>query len=68
MRLPWWVIFDSPQTTSPSSNFAPNCTSAVVEGTIWPRTASTRLVARTASSKLPPMISVRAAMNRLPKE
>ena len=35
-------------------------------GTTWPRTARTRLIFRTASSKSPPSIAVMAAMSRLP--
>ena len=50
-----------------SSVFAQRVTLASVEGMIWPRTASTRLVWRIASSKLPTTPDI-ATMNRFPKE
>src|SRR3972149_266978 len=66
MRRPLSVIRDSPWMVSASSGRATRVTWARVEGRICPRTASTRLVSRTASSKLP-VTSDMAAMKRLPK-
>jgi hypothetical protein len=59
-------MFDSPWIVSSSSVRADRVTLASVEGRIWPRTARTRLVARTASSKLPVTPDM-ATMNKLPK-
>ena len=47
------AIIDSPSIVRMSSVRAQSVTFANVEGMIWPRTASTRLVCRIASSKLP---------------
>ena len=60
------VILDSPRTTLPSVKRAESSSPTVVDGTTRPRTARTRLDSSRASSKLPVM-SLMAAMNRLPK-
>ena len=59
--------FDSPRTILPPGKRAASVTSSSVEGTIWPRTASTREVSEIAASMLP-VTSAMAVMNRLPKE
>src|SRR3989304_2249204 len=61
------LILDSPSIVPASTVLAQSVTLASVEGMIWPRTASTRLVWRMASSKLPTTPDM-ATMNRLPKE
>ena len=59
-------ILDSPRTCASPSSSAQSVTFSSVDGRIWPRTASTRLASRIASSKLPVMPLI-ATMNRLPK-
>ena len=59
-------MFDSPLISCPSAVRACTVTCESVDGRIRPRTARTRLVSRTASSKLPVMPDI-ATMNRLPK-
>jgi hypothetical protein len=59
-------MVDSPSIRSPFSSSAHSRTSAFVAGTTWPCTASTRLLAVIAASRLP-VIAVRAERNRLPK-
>ena len=59
-------IRDSPSIRSPFSSSAHSRTSAFVAGTTWPCTASTRLLAVIAASRLP-VIAVRAERKRLPK-
>ena len=56
----------SPTTVAPSSKSAMSWTFSVVTGSTRPVMASTSLIRATASSKLP-LMSLRAARNRLPK-
>src|SRR3970040_551588 len=61
------LMLDSPWIVPASSVLAQSVTLASVEGMICPRTASTRLVCRMASSKLPTAPDM-ATVHRLPKE
>ncbi len=67
MGLPASGMLDSPHNSEPSSKIAQIWTSCSVDGRMTPWTARTRLVSRTACSKLP-VTPVIASTNRLPNE
>ena len=60
------MISDWPSTTVPSASRAWSVSGVGETGTTWPRTARTRFIRRTPSSKSPPSTAVIAAISRLP--